>query len=116
VKLYLDEDLSLVIAGLLRKRGMDVSAAQEVGNIQLDDRSQLDYAAREGRVLVTANVVDFIELAHEAVATNTEHAGILLVPSSFRGDEFHAIADAIVETVRPYRTGLRGLVLYVSRA
>ena len=94
---------------------MDVTAAQEVGNIQLDDRAQLTYAAREGRAIVTANVVDFIELAHDAVATNTEHAGILLVPSSFRGDDFQAIADAIVEAVRPYRTGLRGLVLYVSR-
>jgi len=39
----------------------------------------------------------------------------LLVASSFRGDEFQAIADAIVEAVRPYRTGLRGLVLYISR-
>ena len=94
---------------------MDVTAAQEVGNIQLDDRAQLTYAAREGRAIVTANVVDFIELAHDAVATNTEHAGILLVPSSFRGDDFQAIADAILEAVRPYRTGLRGLVLYVSR-
>jgi len=116
VKLYLDEDLSRAIAALLRKRGMDVSAAQEVGSIQLDDRAQLAYATREGRAIVTANVVDFIELAHEAVATNTEHAGILLVPSSFRADEFQAIADAIVEAVRPYRTGLRGLVLYLSRA
>ena len=94
---------------------MDVSAAQEVGSIQLDDRAQLAYATREGRAIVTANVVDFIELAHDAVATNTEHAGILLVASSFRGDEFQAIADAIVEAVRPYRTGLRGLVLYISR-
>jgi len=116
VKLYLDEDLSPAIAARLRKRGVDVTAAQDVGNVQLDDRAQLAHAAREGRAIVTANVVDFIELAHEAVATNTEHAGILLVPSSFRGDEFQAIADAIVEALRPYRTGLRGLVLYLSRA
>lgn len=115
MKLYLDEDLSSAIAALLRKRGLDVTAAQEIGNIQLDDRAQLAYAAREGRAIVTANLVDFIELAHEAVATNTDHAGILLVPSSFRGDEFQAIADAIIEAVRPYRAGLRGLVLYVSR-
>jgi hypothetical protein len=64
---------------------------------------------------VTANVVDFIELAREAVATNTEHAGIILVPSSFRGDAFQAIADAIFEALKPYRGGLRGLVLYIRR-
>lgn len=115
MKVYLDEDLSPVIAALLRKHGIDATTAQEVGNVQLDDRAQLAYAAREGRAIVTANVIDFIELAHAAVATNSEYAGIVLVPSSFRGDEFQAIADAIVEAVKPYRTGLRGFVLYVSR-
>ena len=115
MKVYLDEDLSPAIAALLRQHGMDATTAQEVGKVQLDDRAQLAYAAQEGRAIVTANVIDFIELAHEAVATNREHAGILLVPSSFRGDEFQAIADAIIEAVKPYRTGLHGLVLYVSR-
>ncbi|PYM25935.1 MAG: hypothetical protein DMD80_19910 [Candidatus Rokuibacteriota bacterium] len=60
-------------------------------------------------------MIDFIALAHEAVATNNEHVGIVLVPSNFRGDEFQAIADAIVEAVKPYRTGLHGFVLYLSR-
>ena len=115
MKVYLDEDLSPVIAALLRKHGVDATTAQEVGNVQLGDRVQLAYAAREGRAIVTANVIDFIELAHEAVATNTEHAGIVLVPSSFRGDEFKAIADAIFQALKPYRRGLRGLVLYLRR-
>ena len=115
MKVYLDENLSPIIAALLRKHGIDATAAQEVGNVQLDDRAQLAYATREGRVIVTANVIDFIALAHEAVATNDEHVGIVLVPSNFRGDEFQAIADAIVEAVKPYRTGLHGFVLYLSR-
>src|SRR5438093_398296 len=51
----------------------------------------------------------------DAVATNAEHAGIVLVPSSFRGDEFPLIADAIFEALKPYRHGLRGLVLYIKR-
>ena len=114
MKVYLDEDLSPAIAGLLRPHGIDASTTQEVGNVQLDDRAQLTYATREGRAILTANVIDFIELAHEAVATNTEHAGIVLVPSSFRGDEFQAIADAVFEALKPYRD-LRGLVLYIRR-
>ena len=115
MKVYLDEDLSPLIAALLRERGLDVTTAHEVGNVQLDDRAQLAYATREGRAIVTANVVDFIELAHETVATNTEHAGIVLVPSSFRGDEFQALADAIFQALKPYRGGLHGLVLYLRR-
>jgi hypothetical protein len=115
VKLYLDEDLSPTIAAILRQKRIDTITTYEAGNIQLDDRSQLDYATREGRAIVTANVVDFIELAHDAVARNTEHAGIVLIPSSFHGDEFQVIADAIFEALKPYRAGLRGLVLYVTR-
>ena len=115
MKVYLDENLSPVIAELLRNQGIDATTAQEVGNVQLDDRAQLAYAAREGRAIVTANIIDFIELAHEAVATNTEHPGIILVPSSFRGDEFQAIADAIFQALKPYRGGLHGLVLYLRR-
>jgi len=111
VKVYLDEDLVPAVAQLLRRRGIDATSAQEAGNAQLDDRAQLAYATREGRAIVTANVVDFIELARDAVAANTEHAGIILVPSSFRRDEFQAIADAILEALKPYRTGLHGVVL-----
>lgn len=115
MKVYLDEDLSPAIAELLRQHGMDATSAQEVGNVQLDDHAQLTYATREGRAIVTANVVDFIELAHAAVASNTEHAGIVLVPSSARGDEFQAIAAGIVEALKPYHGGLLGLALYISR-
>lgn len=115
MKVYLDEDLSPSIALLLRQRGLDATSAHEVGNSQLEDRVQLEYATREGRAIVTANVVDFIRLAREAVATNTQHAGIVLVPSSFRGDEFQAIADAIVEGLKPHPHGLDGVVLYVKR-
>ena len=115
MKVYLDEDLSPAIAVLLRRNGIDAVTAHEAGNVQLTNRAQLDYATREGRAIVTANVVDFIRLAHEAVATNTEHRGIILVPSIFRGDEFLAIADAIREALKLYRAGLPGLVISLRR-
>ncbi len=115
MRLYLDEDLAPTIAAILRRKRIDVVTAREAGNAQLDDRAQLAYATREGRAIVTANVVDFVQLAREAVATNTEHAGIVLITSTFRRYEFQAIADAIVRTLQPYHGGLTGLVLYISR-
>lgn len=115
MKLYLDEDLSPTVARLLRRHGIDATTAHEVGNVQLDDRAQLAYATREGRAIVTANVVDLAELARDAVATNTEHSGIVLVPSSFRGDEFQAITEPNRDAVKTYTRSLRGLVLYVKR-
>lgn len=115
MKVYLDEDLSPSIALLLRQRGVDATSAHEVGNSQLEDRAQLGCATREGRAIVTRNVVDFLRLARDAVATNTGHAGIVLVPASFRGDEYQAIADAIVEDLKAYPHGLDGVVIYVKR-
>ena len=115
MKLYLDEDLSPRIAELLRRHGVDTTSAHETSNIHLNDRAQLEHATREGRAIVTANVVDFIHLAREAVATNTQHGGIVLVPSSFRRDAFQAIANAILQALKPYRAGLAGVVLYLKR-
>ena len=115
MKLYLDEDLSPGIALLLRQRGVDATSAHDVGNIQLDDRAQLHYATREGRAIVTRNVVDFLRLAHDAVASNMRYAGIVLVPASFRGNEYREIVDAIVADLKPYSQGVEGVALYVGR-
>ena len=115
MKVYLDEDLSPHIALLLRQRGVDATSAHDVGNSQLQDRAQLEFATREARAIVTRNVVDFLRLAHDAVATNTPHAGIVLVPAGFRGDEYQELADAVVEDLKPYPQGLEGVVLYIKR-
>jgi predicted nuclease of predicted toxin-antitoxin system len=115
VRLYLDENLSPPIADRLRARGLDVVSACEAGNTQLDDRAQLRYATGQGRAIVTCNVVDFIELAADAVARNAEHDGIILVPSSFQTDEFEAIADGLERVVHQYPAGLPGTVVYLSR-
>lgn len=113
---YLDENLSPHVAEILRGRGLDVVSAHEVGNTQLEDRNQLRYAANEHRAIVTADIADFIELAAEFIAANIEHAGIVLVPPTFRTDEFSAIADAVAKVAREYPDGLVGAVVYLRRS
>lgn len=113
---YLDENLSPRVAATLRARGLDVVSAHEVGNTQLDDRSQLRYAAGAGRATVTCDIGDFAELTGEFIATNDEHAGIVLVPPTFRTDEFAAIADALERVAREYPAGLAGAVVYLKRS
>ena len=115
MKVYLDEDVSPVVARILRGQGIDAIGAHEVGKTQLDDKSQLASATKDGRAIATANVVDFLALARGAVATNTEHAGIILIPPSFRGSEFQAIADGIRGVLELYPDGLTGLVIYIGR-
>lgn len=113
--LYLDENLSPRIAELLRARGLDATSAHEAGNTQLTDAAQLRYATDQARAIVTCDVADFVALATEMIAANADHAGIVLVSSRFRTDDFHGIADAIEQATRRYPEGLPGVVLYLAR-
>jgi len=116
VTFYLDENLSPRVAEILRTRGLDAVSAHEIGNIQLDDRRQLRHATDAGRAIVTCDVADFTELSGEFIAANLEHAGIVLVPSTFRTDEFSVIADAVEQVAREYPQGLGGVVVYLKRS
>lgn len=113
MKLYLDEDLSPRVVVLLRERGLDATGAHEVGQAGRSDREQLRYAARENRCLVTRNVADFLELVRQLITRQESHAGIILVPASFRGDEFGVLADAIAGCVAAYPPGLADQVLFL---
>lgn len=113
MKLYLDENLSPRIAELLRAHGLDAVSAHEAGNPQLADHAQLRYATSQGRVIVTCDVADFVALATELIAANADHAGIVLVSSAFRTDDFSAIAGVIEQAARRYPDGIPGTVLTV---
>ncbi len=114
MKFYLDEDLSPRIAERLRKRGIDAVSAHDVGNVQLSDREQLAYAAREGRCLITRNARHIVVLSREAIARQEPHAGIILCSPRFRGSEVHAIANALATIAKRFSKGLGGYdVLYL---
>ena len=101
---------------MLRARGIDVVSPHEVGNARLDDRSQLRHATATHRAIVTCDIRDFTELTGEFIAANLEHAGIVLVPATFRTDDFAAIADALEHVAREYPDGLAGAVVYLQRS
>ena len=115
MKFYLDANLSPKIAELLRRRGFDAVSAFEVKKAQSSDQEQLDSAAREGRCLVTKDARHFILLSQQAVRRHVPHAGMILCPPSMRGDEFGAIADALIQVADRYPAGLGGYdVIYLD--
>jgi predicted nuclease of predicted toxin-antitoxin system len=75
VKLLLDENLSPQVAEALRGEGIDAVHVRDRGLLQATDREVLDRAFDEDRVLVTANVGDFLKLAR----ARDLHAGIVLI-------------------------------------
>lgn len=108
MKFYLDEDLSPRIAERLRRKGIDAVCAFEVGNVQISDREQLAYAARECRSLVTRNTRHFILLAQDAIRRQEPHAGIILCAPSIRGSEIQTIAERLVRVAKQFPEGLGG--------
>jgi len=96
MKFYLDEDLSPKIAEIMRKLGADATTAHEVGMTGASDEEQLGLAAAQSRCLVTRNRNDFILISRAYVDSGLPHCGVIIVPYTFKGNEFNRIAEALV--------------------
>ena len=78
IELYLDEDVDVLIADLLRARGFKATTTQEAGQLGNDDDKQLAYAVTQQQTLVTHNRNDFERVAEEYFAAGKEHYGIII--------------------------------------
>lgn len=112
VKALLDEQLSHLIAGVLRERGLDVETVTERADLAgASDQEVFDVATREQRAVVTNDIEDFRPLAAERVADGRGHAGLILLPAN-RGrsrDATGALADEIEAVMRAHPGGLAGM-------
>ena len=106
MKFYLDEDISPKISEMLRKSRIDAVSTHEVGMNQAMDSEQLEYAALEGRSLVTRNRDDFIHLTVQFFNEQLPHSGVLIVPHSIPGDSF-STANAIKEYASKHPSGMQ---------
>jgi len=59
IRTYLDENVSVIVADILRSRGFESFTAQPAGNKGLTDRRQLEYAVLNGMAILTHDRVDF---------------------------------------------------------
>jgi len=76
--LYLDEDVSVLIAALLRPHSFDVLTTREAHNFGQSDSFQLLFAAAHHRAILTHNRSDFEALHRNALAKQQGHAGIIV--------------------------------------
>ncbi|MEH2136820.1 DUF5615 family PIN-like protein [Nostoc sp.] len=60
--LYSDEDMSALVATLLRSRGLDITTVSEQATLGKTDREQLEFATSMSRCFLTHNRVDFERL------------------------------------------------------
>lgn len=97
VRVLLDEHLSgPVIGKALAGEGHDV---RDVGSDSMLAGAADDYlfevAAAEQRLMVTANVRDFIPLASRYGSGGQDHAGLILIPASIRNEDFAALVGGL---------------------
>lgn len=77
ISLYLDEDVHILVADLLRARGFDVITARDAEQLQATDAEQLNYAVTQGRTLVTHNRTDFEQLVQNYFDSYQMHFGVI---------------------------------------
>lgn len=88
-RFHLDEHVAIAVAVALRKHGIDVTSTKEAGLIGADDSSQLEYARRQGRVIVTHDA-DYLRWHSRGI----EHSGI-----AYRHEDARSTGQ-VVETLR----------------
>lgn len=76
--LYLDEDVSVVVAAILVARGFVAVTVRDSQQLGRTDSEQLAFAADSNSVLLTHNRVDFERLHRECVESGRPHAGIII--------------------------------------
>ncbi len=78
ISLYVDEDVSVLVAAILRARGFDVVTTGAAGLLGADDASQLNYAVAAQRTFLTHNRIDFEVLANAFFQSGQTHYGIII--------------------------------------
>jgi predicted nuclease of predicted toxin-antitoxin system len=122
VRLLVDEMWPTTLAVELRRRSHDVVAVRERPDLaHSGDDVVFDHAGKEGRVVFTENVPDFVPLATGALSTGATFPGLLLTSNTTwpRGnprtlgrvvralDAFLAEPDAVVPGTKMVFWGLR---------
>lgn len=78
IELYFDEDVSVLVADLMRARGFAVTTTQDAGRLGATDSEQLAHAVSLRRTFLTHNRADFEQLAREYFRAGRGHYGLII--------------------------------------
>jgi len=76
--LFLDEDVRVLLAEVLRGRGYQATHVLEVKRTGKSDAEQLAYAAKNGMAVLTHNIRDYVVLHKAYQAAGKNHSGIIV--------------------------------------
>ncbi|MBI2849933.1 MAG: DUF5615 family PIN-like protein [Chloroflexi bacterium] len=109
-EVYLDEDVSVLVAALLRSRGFRSVTTRDAGQLGQSDSAQLDYATDHSLLFLTHNRTDFKMLHREYLSAHRDHWGIVIasrrVPTAIAGNLLRLLNRMTADE-------LRNLLLYI---
>ena len=95
IELYLDEDVSVLLADLIKGQGFDAVSARNSGMLGKKDEEQLEYAVSQQRTLLTHNRLDFENLFGEYAEKEKHHFGIIIATRR----NVYAILERLLSTL-----------------
>jgi hypothetical protein len=78
ISLYLDQDVSLAVAEMVRARGFQVATTHGHGRLGASDDDQLAFAVSPQMAIVTHNRIHFERLATAYFQSGETHSGIII--------------------------------------
>jgi hypothetical protein len=78
IELYLDEDVDVLVAELIRSRGFRATTTVEAGMLGANDLDQLEHAASCEQTILTHNRVHFERMMQQYFTSGRSHAGIII--------------------------------------
>ena len=78
IELYLDEDVDVLVADLLRARGFAATTTLEAGQLGKSDKEQFAFAVSQQKAFLTHNRPDYERLANEYLTAGEKHYGLLI--------------------------------------
>jgi len=79
VRVYLDEDVSVLIAELLRARGVDAITARDLSMLGKSDEEHFQKSVELERIILTHNRVDFENLYTSFIEEGRDHEGVIVL-------------------------------------
>ena len=78
IRLFLDEDVDVLLATLVRARGFEAVTTSEAKRLGATDAEQMEFAATQRLSLLTHNRADFEQLARQWLESGRHHAGLII--------------------------------------
>lgn len=94
-RFLLDESIHPGAAESAWAMEVDAVSVHELRRRGRPDREQLEFAAEQGRILVTRNRGDYLHWTREFYRAGHPHAGVLLVGEGFPNDQPETLARSL---------------------